>query len=357
MQRLPPIVRYLLLGVVLGMLAPPAVTDGVAMRVVAPPRVDHHVHVLSPELIADWKTVGAQFTRPDAFYTSADAVLRPDDDDDANEASDAAVLDRAVLVPMSHLYGMEAFRDTLELDAQAEAAQVRRENDYVIQQAARRPGRTVAIPSVPLLRPYALDELKRCRAVHAVRGIKLHLAASGFDPREAEHCARLKEVMAWANGESLFILLHLDPQRRGIETTDIRAVIDEAIAPFPNVTISIAHLGGSGGYGEWVQHVVRTFATWLEEEAERGHERANVCFDLSGVVVAAGTMEPFSNSEDDLRALRDDLRRIGLHRILFASDFPVFDPKATARNIADRVGWNEAEMARVLSNTVESLWE
>lgn len=356
MQRCNPIVRHVLIGMIFAIVAPPAPRDVAPVRSSLPPRVDHHVHVLSPTLIADWKTVGAQFSRPDAFYTSADAVMRADEDDAANEASDAAVLDRAVLVPMSHLYGMEAFREALELDEAAEAAQVRRENDYVIAQAARRPGRTVAIPSVPLLRPYALDELKRCREEHSIRGIKLHLAASGFDPREADHRAKLKEVMAWADGESLFVLLHLDPQRRGIETMDIRAVIDEAIAPFPNITLSIAHLGGSGGYGQWVQHVLRTFAAWLEEEAGRGHDRANIYFDLSGVVVAAGTMEPFSNSEDDLRALRDDLRRIGLHRILFASDFPVFDPMATARNIAERVGLSEEEMARLLRNDVPALW-
>lgn len=362
MQRCAPIVRHVLLAMILALLAPPALRDAAPDRAVVRPRVDHHVHVLSPTLIAAWKKVGAQFSRPDAFYTSADAIMPPEvaendaEDEDAANANGAAALDRAVLVPMSHLYGMDAFRETLELDDAAEAAQVRRENDYVMAQAARRPGRTVAVPSVPLLRPYALDELKRCREEHSIRGIKLHLAASGFDPREAEHRARLREVMAWADAESLFVLLHLDPQRRGIETTDIRAVIDDAIAPFPNITISIAHLGGSGGYGEWVQHVLRTFAAWLEEEAERGNARANVFFDISGVVVAAGTMEPFSNSEDDLRALRDDLRRIGLERILFASDFPVFDPMATARNIAERVGLRDDEMARLLRNDVPALW-
>lgn len=356
MQRCTPIVRHVLLAMILALLAPPAPRDAAPIRAVVRPRVDHHVHVLSPTLIADWKKVGAQFSRPDAFYTSADAIMPPEDGV-ANDHDDAVALERAVLVPMSHLYGMDAFRETLELDDAAEAAQVRRENDYVLAQAARRPGRTVAVPSVPLLRPYALDELKRCRAEHSIRGIKLHLAASGFDPREADHRARLREVMAWADEESLFVLLHVDPQRRGIETSDIRAVIDEAIAPFPNIAISIAHLGGSGGYGEWVQHVLRTFAAWLEEEAERGNARTNVFFDISGVVVTAGTMEPFSNSEDDLRALRDDLRRVGLERILFASDFPVFEPMATARNIAERVGLREEELARLLGNDIDSLWK
>ncbi len=33
--------------------------------------VDHHVHILSPTLVADWKTLGVPFSRPDSVYTSA----------------------------------------------------------------------------------------------------------------------------------------------------------------------------------------------------------------------------------------------------------------------------------------------
>jgi len=40
--------------------------------------VDHHVHVLGPDVLRDWKSLGVPFSRPDPVYLSPAALLRDD---------------------------------------------------------------------------------------------------------------------------------------------------------------------------------------------------------------------------------------------------------------------------------------
>ena len=67
---------------------------------------DHHVHVLSPRLIQDWKSIGMEFSRPEHAYSNSTNVL------------DQEKIAGAFLVSMSHLYTTEGFlpiSKTLEL--------------------------------------------------------------------------------------------------------------------------------------------------------------------------------------------------------------------------------------------------
>ena len=303
----------------------------------APVPVDHHAHLLSPQLVADWKALGVPFSRPDSVYTSAGALL----------AGSRPAAQRAVLVPMGHLYGREAFREELGLSAAEELRRVRHENDHVAAEAALHGDRAVALCSVPPLRPYAKDELHRCRDSLGSAGIKLHLGSAGADLRQRATVDSIGSLLAWAAASGLPVLLHVDPQRRGHDTTHMRHFIERAIAPHGDLVVVVAHLGGSGGYGEWTRSVFRTFATWNARQVGDGH--AQVYFDLSAVWLDEESEGVPASTPEQGRQLAEDLRRAGLDRVVPGSDYPVFDPRQSAASLRAHVPLSSAEWDTVLA--------
>ncbi len=304
---------------------------------------DHHVHLLSPALVEDWKRLGARFSREPAAYLSMAGLMKAD--------SDARmILDAALVVPMAHLYGDADFRRGLGLTLDAEQARVRAENMGVAAEALRYGGRVTATCSVPALRPYALDELQFCHRSLDVLGLKLHLASSGVDLREADHLASVTELLAYADANGLFVLLHLDPQRRGTESTDIETFIEKVLEPYPELPISIAHLGGSGGYGAWTRTVFLTLVEWLERERASGRGRDKVYFDLSAVVLKERREGLDATTIDELDLLAGDLRSLGFSQLLFGSDYPVFMPHSVLDSLVDGLKLTPAEVDQLLVN-------
>ena len=300
---------------------------------------DHHVHVLGPGLLRDWKSLGVPFSRPDAAYLSAQPVLEGE-----------GRVEQALLVPMAHLYGNEELRGGLKLSVEEEWARVRDENDHVAAEAARWPGRAVAFCSVDWRRTYAWDELRRCRAELASPGIKLHLASAGTDLRDAVHRRELARIMAWAEAQGLAVLLHVDPQLRGTTTADVERFITDVLGPHPRLQVTVAHLGGSGGYGPWTRSVLGVFTAWLAQERAAGRGRSGVLFDVSAVLLEKESEGVPATTAAEARALGEDLRRLGLARVVFASDYPVFSARRSAELLAARTGLTPHEVEQVKRN-------
>jgi len=303
---------------------------------------DHHVHLLGPRLLRDWKALGARFSRADPVYQSADGLLRGSD-------GQPSEVERVVLVPMAHLYGNSEFRAGLALSLEDERARLAAENDHVAREAARWPERAVALCSVSVLRPYLWEELRRCRGKLQSAGLKLHLASSEVDLRRPEHLAIVEAVAAWAEAEGLPILLHLDPQLRGHTVEDIRRFARVVLEPHPRLAVVVAHLGGSGGYGPWTRSVFTALLDWLEERAAAGDPRPEVRFDLSAVVLEEESEGVAPTTAEEAAALAADLRRAGFARLLLGSDYPVFSPRRTAQLLAERAGLTSTELATLLA--------
>jgi len=289
--------------------------------------VDHHVHLLSPQLVKDWKALGANFSRPDSAYTSVVTLLGPPD---STSPPRPGMLGGAVLVPMAHAYSRDDFRGPLRLTLATEQQAVRRENDYVAAEAARYPGRAIALCGVDFLRPYAWNEIQRCRRELGSAGIKLHLGSAGTDLRNAGHLAALRRIAELAEAERLILLIHFDPQSDRAAVADVDRFIEVVLQPFPELTVVIAHLGGSGSYGPWTRAILGAFYAWLKVEDTAGRPRTGVFFDISAAWLARDSEGLPRTSGQEIEALSEDLVRYGTSRLLFGSDYPVFDPKGYA---------------------------
>lgn len=310
----------------------------------APVWNDHHVHLLSPALVRDWKSLGVPFSKPDAAYNSASSLFGS-----PVEAGRAKV-EGAILLPMAHLYGRAGFREALGLSESEEHERVRRENDHVAREAARFPGRAVAFCGVDFLRPYAWEEIRRCRRELNSAGLKLHLASAGTDVRNPEHLRELARIAAWAESEPVPLMIHFDPQQRGLEVEDVERFIGEVLAPHPDLVVLIAHLGGSGGYGPWTRTVFLRFVRWLETEEAAGHPRSGVWFDVSAVWLEEESEGVPPTTREEAAALRTDLGRAGLRRVVFGSDYPVFDPERYAEGLRAAVGLDPSDWEALLRN-------
>lgn len=305
---------------------------------------DHHVHLLGPQLIADWKSLGVTFSRPDEVYLQPDSLFEA--------RGEEPPVAGALLVPMAHLYGNQEFRTELGYTLEQEHARVRAENDHVAAQAARFPERTRWLVSVDLLRPYAQEELERCQAAYPIAGVKVHLASAGFHYEDPEHVAALARTARWAHEHGLLLLLHLDPQRRGLVTADVTRLLDEVFGPLPSMRVVIAHAGGSGGFGPWPRSVLETIAAWLADERAAGRARREFFVDLSTVPLIRESEGLPPSTEEEIAALAPVVRRLGLEHVLFASDYPVFDPRDQAVFLRERCGFTEEELATIFAASI-----
>ncbi|MBL8988341.1 MAG: amidohydrolase family protein [Gemmatimonadetes bacterium] len=307
----------------------------------SPGIVDHHVHLLSPDLIRDWKSLGVPFSRPDSIYSSAVTLLNGRGD------SVAAV----VLVPMGHLYANPEFVAGLRIDRAEAHRRVRRENAWVAAEAGRFPGRATAYCSVPALGSSALDDLAWCRDTLRTGGIKLHLASSQVDLRNDVHLGRLARIASFASEHRLPLLLHVDPQLRGHDSTHVRRFAERVLGPHPDLRVMVAHLGGSGGYGPWTRTVYGTLRRWIRDVEANGPART-IYFEISAVALERESEGVPAMTREEAMLLRQDLRRDGLDRVVFGSDYPVFDPLQGARALSSTVGLTPEEVVQVTTRSL-----
>lgn len=299
----------------------------------AGPLFDHHVHLLSPRLVEDWKALGVPFSRPDSVYTSIAPVL-------------AQGVEGAFVLSMGYLYSSARFRQEHQLDADQEYGGVRRENDHVAAQVGRAPERLVGFCGVNPRRPYALAELGRCRDSLRLGGVKLHLASSDVDPTDSAHVAAVAAVARWTEAAGLPLLLHLDPRRPDLDPGHLEPLLAAVIDRHPALRVIIAHLGGSGGYDDRTRAVFRMLAR------RTAGRPGGVWFELSAVVLARASEGVPPTTADEAARLAADLEEAGLDRILMGSDYPVFSADTYAVSLRERVALGADAWARILGNRV-----
>jgi uncharacterized protein len=302
-----------------------------------PPHVpyDHHVHILGPQLVRDWQSLDVPFSRPDSAYTSASAAL-------GGEAT------AAFLVSMAHVYGTAEFRAGLGLDTAAERQRVRTANEHVAREAARDPALYVGFCSVPLLRPYAAAELEHCAHDLGLAGIKIHVPAMGISLVDATHLTLLAGVVERAARERRPVLVHLAPVDGELSDAELRNFLAHVVEPHAGLELYLAHLGGNGGYRASARRVVHALTELLHRDDAAAARRIYV--ELSGALLARRTDGVPASRRADAASLASDLRALGLARVLFGSDYPVFERAEYAALLRDRLPLSTAELDTIMQN-------
>lgn len=291
---------------------------------------DHHVHFRSPAMYAMLKRFGLPMERPEEEYTDAGALLR------ANAAG------KSFLVSLAYLYAGFGLGEK-EYDT------VKAENDNLAEAVSEFPGRLYGFYSVNPLRDYAKEEVLRCFEKPGLHGLKLHFDNSKVDLRNAEHLAVIRELLQLAAEKRIPVLIHLDNHSDEYGEKDAQIFVDELLSKVPPLEIYIAHLGAGGGYDSSTSDVLAVFERALKVRPEIS--RHQLYFDISGIVFAEEfrTVKPLT--DEQAIELSDTLRRMGLKRFVFGTDYSVTDAKTYLELIRARLTLTSAELQVILDNT------
>ncbi|HUF05358.1 MAG TPA: amidohydrolase family protein [Aridibacter sp.] len=324
------IIRITLPAILLCLTVPIAIGSPDKERVL----YDHHAHILSPDLVRDWKSLGVPFSRPDEFYSA----LPPD--------LSAGRVKRAFALSMAYLYGSRWFGE-LKLSPEKELEAVRRENDFVAGVLKAEPKKLVGFCSANPSRDYALEEFKRCTKLPGMRGVKLHLLNSGVNTGDKEHLSRLRSVLAWAEEERVPMMIHLnayDPAG----ASEMALAFAKELAAVPKLEVYIAHLGGSGGYSDRGRKILRAFFERIKEDEKLA--AMDLKFEISAVVLTEVSEEVEPPTNEQLKLLAGDLREVGLDRVVFGTDHPSFSAEAYRKTLREKLPLKPEEIDRIFAN-------
>lgn len=278
---------------------------------------DHHMHLGSADLCARVGECGAFHTPP--------AVLAAD----AVRALDAAHVGRGVVLSTAYVYGLAS----LGLPPDSVALLVRRENEFTAAEVAQYPDRLVGFLSVDPMQPSALAELAHWRGSRVLRGLKLHLAVLGVDLNDSTQRARVAEVVGAAAAQGMPLVIHVGGGPFGAAEAEL--FVRDVLPRAGDLPVQLAH--GAGGLpllGDNHVAVLRVFAKHILGGTPAAQR---LLFDLSFVPA------PGEDATTVTRLMRE-IRRIGLERFLFASDFDVQTPGDAVRAL-DRLGLSPEERA------------
>lgn len=282
-------------------------------------RADHHVHLGSPDVCRRFGEC-LESNTPAAVYAS-----------DAIRALDAAGVAKGVVLSDAYLYGVESLR----LPPGEVARLTRLENEFTAAEVSKFPARLVGFLAVDPLDPSALPELEHWRGSAVLRGLKLHLTADGVDLKRPEHRARVQAVVAAAAGQDLPLVIHIGGW--GFGPAEAALFIDSVLPRAGRSWVQIAHAaGGVPVTGDNHARILRLFGDHIQR---RDPATERLLFDLSYVP---------GPGEDAVAARRllGEIRRIGIDRFLFASDFSVQTPLASVARLRT-LGLTAAEWERV----------
>ena len=224
-------------------------------------------------------------------------------------------------------------KPSLKLTRAERIAGMRAENDWTIAQTQKYPDRLLPFCGVNPIDDFALDELRRCAAIPAVRGMKMHRRNGRFDVSDPEIMKRVQGFFREANALRMPIVIHL--------ADDPRPWIEHVFPLAPDIPIQIAHMGSG-----WSNAAIFADAIQANKPGTR-----NLWFDWTqadpiegwwGYGPSAWLGGTLTEAEREEHA--NIMRRLGLGRILYGSDM------ALAWNPTPRDWWRRTILTLPLSD-------
>ncbi len=296
------------------------------------PVFDNHVHIMSPALIKYFKDVGIPFSKPDNAYS------------DIHEISERLGTNRMKLVSMAYLWGHPEFGPV-----ENEYEMVKAENDYVLENNRLSMFQIWTYCGINPLKDYALAEMKRCRKENAF-GIKLHFNANQIYLTEPEHVRKLKPVFEYAAKKKMPMLIHFDNSHPKTGARDVKILFEQVLADIKKIDIQIAHFGTSGGFNEKTKIIIDAFLAEIEA-AKKQKKKYSITFDMSAVALDKDSEGVPKLTDEEFKELAVYVRKIGLNRIAFGTDYPLYSTREYLEILKNRIGLSELElmiMRRVL---------
>ncbi len=240
-------------------------------------------------------------------------------------------IDKAAMMNMTPVADMReaalaAGKGTPQEVAAQMIERMKRRNDWSCQTAREQPSLVAFIGLDPSMGPEdAVAEVHRCRKQGAV-GIKLHPSSQRHNPDDRS----LWPVYAEAEALEMPVLSHggvfpVDPESSEFSRPRAFARVLES---FPKLRFVLAHMGQ--GYVDEALAMIERFP--------------NMHVDSSSVIT--GTVMTPDLSDDEALAL---VRRFGVERILFGSDWPWFHPLRDLERI-ETLALSEPERRLILGD-------
>lgn len=314
-----------------------------------PPIADHHAHLQSP---AATRLLN-EGARRKADGLADEEEEKPSTASELIAELDAARIRRSIALSDAYRLGspfVHVANETAAVDA---------ENDWTLRQVQMYPGRLVGFCSVNPIRPYALAAIEHCASIGLNGGLKLHLANAGFRFSNHAQVRRLREVFAVADRLRMPVLIHLRTGETWQGRHNVQVFMEEVLPAAPHVPVQVAHLGGWGGYDQATDDTASAFAEVCEEHPDRCRQ---LYFDISAVVLspeyanaAPGSdnrllWDEQKNFADGPERLAKNLRRIGLSRILFGTDWSIETANNYIETLRHCLRLSPAEINQIFSN-------
>lgn len=289
-----------------------AIASGRDRQRAAGPALDAHTHVVSPEL-------AALLVGPGAPPSTADDLI---------ERLDEANLKQAVVLSTAYFPELP------------DAAAVRAENDFTAREVAKYPDRLIAFCGINPLRDGALDEIDRCVDELGMKGVKLHVVASGVDMKLPEHVDALSAVFDRIAERDLPVLMHSGAPFGLPLDSDALANLATVIATHPTVRLTMAHCTNDSDRDE--------MEIWLAGLQAGLFNNENMFVGTSSCL---RFYKDAPRAQKQLMVWR--LRTWGIERVLFASDYLTIAPDATpaeALEVLKSYPFTRQELRTILNN-------
>jgi hypothetical protein len=251
--------------------------------------IDSHMHIgyehlLAPDIVGFMKHKGVwESTRERLSPAGVVATL------------DAAGIDVGVIFPLTFM----------PPDGKWQAL-----NDMTAEYVGAYPHRLVGYAVInPHDIPASLRELERAASVLGLRGIKLHPSMQAFYPNDA----RMYPIYEFAQQQSWPVLCHTGASTAAFTDKYSHPLhLDEIAARFSGLKLILAHTG----------------RPWYTDAALLLRKHPNVYCDLCANVGRTGGTALLEMMLTAVKVYAD-----GLKRMLFASDFPIFEPSASLADL------------------------